>query len=92
MPEKTIKLSITSQGGVQMLWDDAVDLREFGEVEVTRASHVEFDNAKGKWYVQSAKTLKMLKDDFDSREAALAWEKVYYSPDGEGWQELTGGK
>ncbi len=91
MPEE-IKLSIMPNGGVQMLWNDAVDVRQFGEVEVVRASHVEFNNATGFWYVQSAKTGKMLKEDFMSRDEALAWEKVYYSPDGEGWEELTGGK
>lgn len=87
-----IKLEITKSGGVQMLWNDAIDLKQFGEVEVTRASHVEFNNVTGKWYVQSAKTLKMLKEDFTSRQAALDWEKEYYSPTGEGWAELTGGK
>ncbi len=83
-----MKLQITKAGGVQMLHDDLVHLEEFGQVQVTRASHVEFNNDTQKWYVQSAKTLKMLKDDFDTREQALAWEKQYYSPDGEGWREL----
>lgn len=72
-----------------MLQDDAVDLREFGAVEMTRASHVEFDNQKQAWYVQSAKTLIILKDDFKTRADALTWEKNYYSPEGQGWAELT---
>ena len=84
-----IKLELTAQGGIRMLHDDAVDLSEFGKVEVCRASHVEFNNATGFWYVQSAKTGKMLKEDFTSRADALAWEKKYYSPDGPGWEELV---
>lgn len=87
-----ISLEITAQGGVRMLQDDAVDLRELGKVKVKRASHVEFSNKTQLWYVQSAKTKKMLKADFKTRAAALAWEKTYYSPSGKGWAELTGGK
>ena len=86
-----ISLQIDAQGGVAMLQDDAVDLRELGTVEVTRASNVEFDNAKQAWFVQSCKTLAILKDDFQTRAEALAWEKTYYSPSGAGWTELTGG-
>lgn len=72
-----------------MLQDDAVDLRPFGHVEVSRASHVEFSNEKQAWYVESARTGKILKDDFNSRAEAIAWEKEYYSPTGDGWAELT---
>jgi hypothetical protein len=85
----SIKLQLTPSGCIRMLWDDAIDLKQFGPVEVSRASHVEFDNETGLWYVQSAKTLKVLKDDFTTRVKALAWEKVHYSPGGAGWHELT---
>lgn len=83
-----ISLQITADGCVQMLQDDAVDLRELGEVQITRASHVEFDNERQAWYVQSAKTLTYLHYAL-TRAAALAWEKDYYSPTGKGWAELT---
>ena len=72
-----------------MLHDDAVDLAELGHIEMSRASHVEFDNDKQAWFVQSAATMKILKDDFKTRAEALTWEKNYYSPTGEGWHELT---
>ena len=86
----TIKLEITAKGGIQMLHDDAVNLAEFGKVEVKRASHVEYNNEVGCWLVQSAKTGIILKDDFKTRAEALAWEKVHYSPGGRGWGELKG--
>ena len=95
-----------------MLHDDAVDLSEFGEVEVKRASNVEYSDGtveymtdppagfKGRWfvqdtipkgwYVQSARTGRLLKSGFATRAAALSWEKTYYSPGGPGWAELTG--
>lgn len=87
-----LKMQITAQGGVQMLHDDAVDLTELGSVEMIRASHVEFDNEKQVWFVQSAKTMKILADGFKTRAEALTWEKNYYSPGGDGWSELTEAK
>ena len=89
-----ISLEITKSGGIRMLHDDAVDLSEFGEVEVRRASHVEWsDGVPGVprgWYVQSAKTGKILAGGFTIRRVALEWEKWYYSPGGLGWAELVG--
>ena len=73
-----------------MLQDDQVDLRPFGKVKIFRASHVEFSEEKQHWYVQSAKTMKILRDDFSTRAEAIAWEKEYYSPDGDGWHEIEG--
>lgn len=84
----SISLRIGRDGSIAMLHHDAVDLSEFGDAKITRASHVEFDNQKQCWYVQSAKTGTVLKDDFTSRAEALAWEAEYYSPSGPGWLEL----
>lgn len=100
-----ISMELTAQGAIAMIQDDAVDLRQFGEIEVTRASHVEFcagpkecgggyadgGVARG-WFVQSAKTLRVLAAGLQTRAEALAWEKEFYSPSGRGWAELTGGK
>jgi hypothetical protein len=100
-----MKIEIDKDGTIRYLHDDTLDLSELGKRKVRRASHVEFNNNTGKWYVQSAKPCglmghikylfgipagKMLREDFTTREAALAWEKEYYSPDGEGWEELRG--
>lgn len=88
-PAKTIALQITATGGVQMLHDDEVDLAEFGAAEdfcVFRASNVEWE--AGGWYVESAKTGARLASSFETRQAALDWEKAHYSPGGEGWPEI----
>ncbi len=85
-----MKILITKIGGIQMLHDDEAELEKLGKVETTRASHVEFCNERQKWYVLSAQTLRML-GYFDTRKEALAWEKEYYSPSGEGWEELQKG-
>lgn len=85
---ETIKLEITDNA-IQMLHSDALDFSEFGEVTIQRASNVEFSNEAKAWEVSSAKTGKLLKGGFHTRDEALKWEKEYYSPDGEGWAELT---
>lgn len=82
-----MKILITKSGGIQMLHDDTAELEKLGKVEVKRASHVEYDNDLQQWYVQSAKTLIVL-GYFNSREEALQWEKEFYSPSGDGWEEL----
>ncbi len=86
-----IELQIDAKGGIAMLHDDTVDLSQFGALEVTRASHVEFDWLHQEWYVESAATGEKM---FwaKTRAEALAWEKSFYSPSGKGWTELTGGK
>lgn len=85
---ETIKLEITDIV-IQMLHSEVLDLTEFGDVSITRASNVEFNNKTKAWEVASAKTNNLLKGGFHSRDEALKWEKDYYSPDGEGWEELT---
>lgn len=82
-----IELQITPEGGIRMLADDAVDLRPFGRVDVQRASHVEFSESEQAWFVQSAKSGQVLASGFESRGAALAWEKDYFGPSGQGWAE-----
>lgn len=85
------KISFEISGNqVKKLHDDSIDWSQFGKVKVKRASHVEFSNKTGLWYVQSAKSKRMIKDDFKTRVQALAFEKIYYSPGGKGWVELTG--
>lgn len=87
-----MKIQIGNDGSLAMLHDDAVDLSEFGRVEIQRASHVEFNNRASCWIVRSAKTMNVFTSGFKTRADALAWEKTYYSPGGAGWNELNGGK
>ena len=86
----SINIRIGASSSIAMLHNDAVDLSEFGTPTITRASHVEFDNKTQLWFVQSAKTGVVLKDDFTTRSEALEWESNYYSPSGAGWSELEG--
>lgn len=84
-----VELQITKQGGVLMLHSDYVDLTDLGKPMIKRASNIEFDNSKQRWFVQSAASGKILRDDFMTRNEALQWEAHYYSPSGDGWKEFS---
>lgn len=84
-----IDIQITPEGGIRMLHSDDIDLSEFGPIEVTRASDVEFNNSWKHWEVFSHKTGDLLASGFPTRAEALDWEREYYSPGGDGWAELT---
>jgi hypothetical protein len=84
-----MKVEIAADGTIRRLHSDRLDLSSLGKEEVTRASHIEYDNANGKWLVQSARTLTILAEGFNTRAEALAWEASHYSPGGAGWSELT---
>ena len=95
-----IAVQITAHGGLAMLHDDAVDLSEFGNVRVSRASHVEYSTgewvrvsgcpvlAPRGWFVMSARRMEVIASGFKTRAEALAFEKQHYSPGGAGWPEL----
>ena len=81
-------LEVTRDGNIRCLYTDEVNLSQLGQLSVSRASYIEFDNHLRKWTVTSVKTGKKLHSAF-SRENTLDWECKYYSPKGEGWDELT---
>lgn len=81
-------IEILEDGSIKMLHNDAMPVEQLGKVETHRVSNVEWDNDGGGWFVQSAKTGKYLALGFKTRGEALAWEKKYFSPTGEGWKEL----
>ena len=49
MPKREVTLIIDRKGDVQTLYTDDIDLRAFGKLRITRASHVEPDDA-GNWW------------------------------------------
>lgn len=81
-------LEVTTDGNIRCLYTDEIDLPQLGRLQVSRASHVEFDNYLRRWTVTSVKTGKRL-HLAQTREQALDWERQYYSPGGRGWDELT---
>jgi len=97
MNQPPIKLHVTTDGTVRGLWSDAVDWSAVGPARVRRASHVEYCRQRQEWYVQRARPRcrwrrllqRILRHPFGevlyrslSREDALAWEHLHFSPGG----------
>lgn len=83
-----MKIKILPNGHIEMLYTDAIPLREIGQVSVRRASEVEYDHARGGWTVKFTSGGWLGADGrlaatlpagavFRTRAAALAAE-VYY--------------
>jgi len=88
-----IKLRISQDGIVTGLWDDQIDWRNLGQLRVTRASHIEFDEQEQVWTVQIGQPKGLIRRWLQrltgrpfgeiphrttTRAAALEWERVYF--------------
>jgi hypothetical protein len=69
------KIFLRPDGAVEGLYSDLIPLQELGQLNVKRATHVEFDNDSQKWVVSLPSGEELY--SADSREKALEWEKAY---------------
>jgi len=60
--------------GRHCLWTEAVPLRELGQLQVYRASQVEFNPAKQEWEVRLASKPDVVAFSHVSRAICLHWE------------------
>ena len=51
MPQKELTIRISKEGEVFFMYDDDSLLREFGFIQITRASNIRWDEEEQKWYV-----------------------------------------
>ena len=68
-------LFVTPTGAVECLYTEAVDLWKLGDLSVSRATDIAFDNDSQLWEVRAG-TGSALYRHF-SREACLTWERDY---------------
>jgi hypothetical protein len=71
-----MELIVDAGGHVRCIYDEALDLREIGTLQITRASHVEPDT-KGYWWADMGPTAGPLLGPYGSRGEALVAEKVW---------------
>ena len=69
-----MELVIGCDGGVKCIYDEALDLREIGKLQITRASHVEPD-AEGYWWADMGPVEGPVLGPFRNRTEALAAER-----------------
>jgi hypothetical protein len=74
-----IQITFDPNGTAQCLWTDAISLHELGYLEITRASHIEFNNATQQWEIIDRKG--KVRFIAKSRTACLEWEHRNLQPD-----------
>ncbi len=77
MSEPTaMELVVDSGGDVRCIYDEALDLRELGQLTITRASHVEPDQ-DGNWLADMGPSSGLVMGPFGTRSEALAAERAW---------------
>jgi hypothetical protein len=71
-----MELVVGCDGGVRCIYDEALDLREIGKLQITRASHVEPDD-EGYWWADMGPVDGPVLGPFSTRREALAAEREW---------------
>ena len=69
-----MELVVSAEGSVRCIYDEALDLREIGKLQITRASHVEPDR-DGFWWADMGPVEGPVLGPFRSRSEALGAER-----------------
>jgi hypothetical protein len=74
-----IQILFTPDGTAQCLWTESLPLHELGQLEIHRATTIEFNNATQHWEVKDRKG--KVRFIAKSRSACLEWEHENLQPD-----------
>lgn len=77
-----MELVVEACGDVRCIYDETLDLRELGKLQITRASHFEPD-AEGFWWANMGPVDGPALGPYGSRSEALGAER--------GWERSNGG-
>ena len=69
-----MELIVDAGGDVRCIYDEALDLRALGKLQITRASHVEPDS-DGNWWADMGPVGGPVLGPFESRSEALRAER-----------------
>jgi hypothetical protein len=83
-----MELVVDAEGHVRCIYDEALDLREIGKLQITRASHVEPD-AEGYWWADMGPSGGPVLGPYGSRSEALEAEREWLAGL-HGWGGSTG--
>lgn len=62
--------------GIKTLWTDEIDLASLGELQISRASEIEYNNDRQTWEVKIQGAIVF---DNPSRAACLSWERDHFN-------------
>jgi hypothetical protein len=71
-----MELVVDAGGGVRCIYDETLDLRQIGKLQITRASHVEPD-AEGYWFADMGPVGGPVLGPYGSRTEALGAEREW---------------
>jgi hypothetical protein len=74
-----MEMVVGAGGEVRCIYDEALDLREIGRLQITRASHVEPDQ-DGYWWADMGPVGGPVLGPFGSRSEALLAERGWLRP------------
>jgi hypothetical protein len=69
-----MELVVGCDGGVRCIYEEALDLRALGKLQITRASHVEPDT-EGNWWADMGPSGGPVLGPYGSRSEALGAER-----------------
>lgn len=71
-------ISISPDGTVRTLYTDRINLRDFGTLDVKRASNVEYDNKEEGWVVTLSDGRFIARDPHRSKWVSHEWIKYVF--------------
>ncbi len=71
-----MELMVGVDGVARCIYDEAIDLREIGKLQITRASHVETDR-DGYWWADMGPVVGPVLGPFKNRSEALGAEREW---------------
>jgi hypothetical protein len=74
-----INIQFNTDGSAHCLWTDAIPLHDLGQLEITRASTIEFNNSTQHWEVRDRRG--RVRFISKSRAQCLEWERQNLQPD-----------
>ena len=77
--EIEMELVVDAGGDIRCIYDEALDLRELGKLQITRASHVEPD-AEGYWWADMGPSGGTVLGPYGTRGEALEAERGWLGP------------
>jgi hypothetical protein len=82
-----IELVVDASGGVRCIYGEALDLRQIGKLQITRASHVEPD-AEGYWWADMEPVDGPVLGPYGRRSEALQAERGWLAHRGHSFVSL----
>lgn len=73
-----LHLTFESSGSAHCLYSELIPLSEVGQLQITRASHIEFNNREQVWEVRSLSGELLFQHA--SRTECLNWEAAHLQP------------